>query len=196
MNTRISKDPKKIKVKMIRVKADGKVKWEILFPLDSVFSGVGISSKREKILQIINDATNSIGRLVAKDHPSRSKVTELHQAGKIISDARQTIVSTYGVEISNFLDVFAKLIRVDRRVINYILQLYSSLRIEDIDDKIPWTVYRYCISTIDKEKSAEVLKLYKEGILKSSNEVRSYVTDLNKNIKKMQNENGQANQGR
>jgi hypothetical protein len=185
MNVKISKKAREIKVKMIRVRSEGKEKWEILFPLDSVFSGGGISVKREEILSIINEAVNNLGRRIAKGHPSKSKVKELYQAGKIISDARQRIVSAYGIEISNFLDIFAKLLRVDRRNVNYILQLYLSLRVEDIDDKIPWTVYRYCISTLDKGKSGEVLKFYKDGILKSSNDVRSYVKKLNEALKEI-----------
>lgn len=168
-----------IKVKMIRVKSGGKEKWEILFPLDSVFSSGGITEKREKILSIINDAVESIAGQISKKHPSRSKASKLFLAGKTISNARQKILKDYGIEISNFLDIFAKLLKIDRRNVNYILQLYSSLREEDIDDSIPWTVYRYCVSTKDKKKSREVLNLYKEGKLKSSSDVRRYVKMLN-----------------
>jgi len=167
------------KVKMIRVKSGGKEKWEILFPLDSVFSSGGITEKREKILSIINDAAESIAGQISKKHPSRSKASKLFLAGKIISNARQKILKDYGIEISNFLEIFAKLLQIDRRNVNYILQLYSSLTENDIDDNIPWTVYRYCVSTRDKKKSREVLNLYKVGKLKSSNDVRRYVKMLN-----------------
>lgn len=183
MDVKIPKKPQEIKVKMIRVKAEGKEKWELMFPLDSIFSAGGISIKREEILSIINDAVNILGRRIAKNHPSRSKIKEIYQAGKVISDARQKIVADYGTEISNFLDIFAKLLKVDRRNINYLLQLYSSLREEDLDSKIPWTVYRYCISTVEKGRSIEVLNMYKEGKLKSSNEVRFYVKKLNEGAK-------------
>jgi hypothetical protein len=168
-----------IKVKMIRVKSSGKEKWEILFPLDSVFLSGSITEMREKILSIINDAVESITNQISKKHPSRSKASKLFLAGRIISNARQKILKDYRIEISNFLDIFAKLLQIERRNVNFILQLYSSLGEEDIDDSIPWTVYRYCVSTRDKKKSREVLNLYKEGKLKSSNDVRRYVKMLN-----------------
>ena len=168
-----------IKVKMIRVKSSGKEKWEILFPLEAVFSSGGITEKRKKILSIINDAAENIANLISKKHPSRSKVSKLFLAGKVISNARQKILNDYGIEISNFLEIFAKLLQIDRRTVNYMLQLYSSLTENDIDDDIPWTVYKYCVSTKDKKKSREVLNLYKDGKLKSSIDVRKYVKKLN-----------------
>jgi len=149
------------------------------FLLIPFFSSGGITEKREKILSIINDAAESIAEQISKKHPSRSKASKLFLAGRIISTARQKILKDYGIEISNFLDIFAKLLQIERRNVNYILQLYSSLREEDIDDSIPWTVYRYCVSTRDKKKSREVLNLYKEGKLKSSSDVRRYVKMLN-----------------
>jgi hypothetical protein len=181
MIVRTSNKAHAVKVKMIRVKSGNKEKWEIMFPLDSIFLTEGPSAKRDKTLSVIYDAVDSFRSQIAIKHPSKSKARRLYQAGKIISVARQRILTEYGIEISNFLDIFAKLLQVDRRNVNFIVQLYSSLTEEDIDDNIPWTVYRYCISTRNKKKSREVLTLYKEGKLKSSNDVRRYAKMLNEN---------------
>ncbi len=173
-----------IRVRMIRLKSGKSSKWEIMFPLSIIFSTNGITNLREEILSIINKTIKDLNNLISENQISKSKPSQLYLAGKIILDTKKKIMKKYGIDITNFMDMIADNLKICKRNINYVVQLYKTLKEKDIDNSIPWTVYKQSISTVDKKKSREVLNLYKNGKLKSSTDVKKYVKKLNESYKK------------
>jgi hypothetical protein len=180
MNLNADKGPNlKVPMKVKVVKNQNNNKWEIMFPFKVLFEEDGVFSKLDTIMDLINKKRDLLLSTVNRRKPSVSGVVKMYKAGEIMYKTREEIKSRFNVDITNIVDIFSEIIEIDKRNINYMILLYLSVDKKNLDERISWTVYRYAISLKDKTKINVIIKMYREGNLKSSTDVRRFVHSIN-----------------
>jgi hypothetical protein len=166
-----------------KININGNSRWELAFSLRDFLKGKKIASKKKEALDTIVDMLEHIKKLLPDGKPSKVLRKNLWDIGDLIITTRDKIAKENNIYITNFIENIAKELNLADRTINFMVQFRNIISKEEIDENISWKMYQEALLLIDKSKFKECIQLIKNGKLKNTNDLLTYVQKTNQKTK-------------
>ncbi len=166
-----------------KININGNSRWELAFSLRDFLKGKKIASKKKEALDTVVDMLEHIKKLLPDGKPSKVPRKNLWDIGDLILTTKDKIAKENNIYITNFIENIAKELNLADRTINFMVQFRNIISKEDIDENISWKMYQEALLLIDKSKFKECIQLIKNGDLKNTNDVLTFVQKTNQKSK-------------